>query len=287
MIYKLVVIAVGFMVMGSSCKEEIDDSDGPIAASSTVLNAICYRLDAEQLLKLKVGEQSVAAKSIAYFSGASALVEAHRLQVLSKDRETCNTSGGSVPCDRYEMFEELEDVASNQRFHFEREMLLPVVENKAAALALKVERDVVTSDDPSTQDSTIDQEICYLTEDLYRGVGIKMTFHNFVSKKVEREPPPAVKAQANCAGLNPCKIIATEYQFDQQFVAEDGSRFRRHFVYEIANNVPYTSRYMVRCITHSIPQHFDDNNNGTVDDGEIRIVPVHECREVRNFSFGS
>lgn len=287
MIKKILFAAVGILVMGSGCKEEIDKSDGPVTASSTVLNAICYQLNADQLLKLKVGEQSVAAKSMAYFSGASTLVEAHRLQVLSEDRETCNTSGGPVACNRYEMFEELEDIVSNQKFHFEREMLLPVVETQALVKALSVEKNVMTSDDPSAQDSTIDQEICYLTEDLYQGVGIKMTFHNFTSRSVEKDPPPAVKERPDCGGLNPCKIKSTEYQFDQQFIAADGSRFRRHFIYEIAMNVPFTSRYLNRCITHSIPQHFDDNNNGNVDEGEVRIVPVHECREVRNFQFGS
>lgn len=285
----ITLLVFGCLLMGSSCKEDLDTSDGPITASDVVLNSVCYRLDASQLLNLKVGEATLAAKSVAYFSGASTVTEAHRLQVLSKDRETCNTSGGPVPCDRYELIEELQDLATQDVFHFERQLLLPVVEESTAVRALKIARgDIVpTVDEPSTQDSTIDQEICYLTEDLYHGVGIKMTFHNFSKKDVSREPPPSIKNRENCSGLNPCVIKGTEYQFDQLFVAKDGSRFRRHFIYEVATNVPFTSRYMNRCITHSIPQHFDDDHDGNIDDGEIRIVPVHECREVRDFQFGT
>ncbi|MCB0347704.1 MAG: hypothetical protein KDD37_02670 [Bdellovibrionales bacterium] len=274
--------------MGSSCKEDIDTNDGPIASSEAVLNSVCYRLEASQLVNLKVGEASVAAKSVAYFSGNSKVVEAHRLQVLSEDRETCNTSGGPVPCNRYEMFEELEYFDTQDVFHFERQLLLPVVENSEAAQIFKVARgELPSSDGPEAQDSTIDQEICYLTEDLYQEIGIKMTFHNFSKKRFSKAPPPAVKDRENCGGLDPCVITGTEYQFDQLFISDDGSRFKRHFIYEVATNVPFTSRYMNRCITHSIPQHFDDNHNGNIDEGEIRIVPVHECRQVRDFQFGS
>ncbi len=283
------LLLMACLLMGSSCKEDLDTGDGPTAASETVLNSVCYRLEASQLVNLKVGEATLAAKSVAYFSGASTVTEAHRLQVLSKDRETCNTRGGPVPCDRYEMIEELQDLETQDVLHFERQLLLPVVEESTAVKALKIAQGDLapTVDDPSTQDSTIDQEICYLTEDLYREVGVTMTFHNFTKKAISKEPPPSIKNRENCSGLNPCVIQGTEYQFDQLFVSEDGSRFRRHFIYEVATNVPFTSRYMNRCITHSIPQHFDDDQDGRIDDGEIRIVPVHECREVRDFQFGT
>jgi hypothetical protein len=288
MILRLALIALGFLLTAASCKEEIDDSDGPIASSEVVLKDICYRLSAPQLQKLKVGEKSIAAKSMAFMAGSSEVVEVHRLQVLSEERQTCNTSGGGqVDCNEYEFFEELEDLKNNDIFHFERVLFLPVVDTASGILG-NVNLPGITlhkKEEQEAMESTIGQEICYLTEDLYREVGILMTFHNFKSRNIVRDPPLAVRQRPNCGNIENCQIQSTEFEFDQQFIGNDGSRFRRHFMYEISNNVPFTSRYLKRCITHSIPQHFDDNGNGRVDPGEIRILPVHECRDVVDFEF--
>ena len=36
----------------------------------------------------------------------------------------------------------------------------------------------------------------------------------------------------------------------------------------------------------SLPQHIDDDGDGRVDEGEVRIIQITECRDVVDFKFG-
>tara|TARA_B100001248_G_scaffold261840_1_gene254564 strand:- start:2634 stop:3482 length:849 start_codon:yes stop_codon:yes gene_type:complete len=278
--FYLLLLVIPLMGM-DGCEKELENSEGPEVAASTVLNDICYRLSADQVRKMKVNELSLAAKSVAVLNSPSYVEEIHQLQMSEISDDTCSTStGDSVLCTEYKYAERIKHLADDEIYDFERILYLPKIEEE-----VQVQKIQKRSKEQEPLDSTIDQEICYLTQDLYESVGIKMTYHNLRVERAQMEVPKGRQERLGCEDYEDCKINIKRIRFDQILVS-DNQRYRRNYLYEISNEVPYLSRILKRCIIHSLPYHFDDNENGQVDSGEMRVVAITECRDVLDFEYG-
>lgn len=272
---KLFIILLALPILGiDGCKEEIKDDDGPEVSGIIIRSSICYELSASQVAAIKIGETSIAAKSKSVFNGNSFIEESHKLTVLDKERQLCRSGQESIPCDHYLFVEEITNWSSGEMFAYERDHYLPVVDQA-----------IVTSKENS-RDATIDNSFCFFTEEDYQQAGLQMSFHNFSKTSFEKDPPEAVRQREDCGGVKNCKLHVTHYSFDQ-IVVNNGQKTKTKYTFEISNDVPFFSRALKRCMTYSGPHHFDDNENGQVDSGEVRVITINECRDVVDFQYGT
>lgn len=259
----LLLLPFAYLTMSiDGCKEEIKQDDGPVAAENSVVDTLCYTVPSAQFAKMGLNEYSLAAKSIAAFSSSPQTVQKEEIQIFDEDKKTCNTDGGSIPCIEYTYVEALTDLKSSIEDRFERSMLVPDFQTASNSLEVRESTNV-------PMQSNIDEDLCVYSAADYARIGISMSYHNFKVTSSTQDPPIFVKERPDCEGIQNCKIKIKTIEFDQ-ILKKGDQRARNHYIFNLSDDVPYTSRMLKKCITHSITQ------NG-------QVLPIHECRDVLDF----
>ncbi len=117
-----------------------------------------------------------------------------------------------------------------------------------------------------------------LRQTLMQMQSAKLKYYNLKTSMALSDPPPAVKAAADCGGLSTCQIHIYKISFDQVDYSDDQLGNKIHVDYTISPDVPYLAAILNECLTTllTVP-------NGHQGSGEVL---VQQCSPIQNFHFG-
>ncbi len=115
----------------------------------------------------------------------------------------------------------------------------------------------------------LSQDLSTTSEDLEF---VRRSYHN-LSLQPERlmAPPRAVREREDCGGLEGCRVLAVDLNYDQVDWFEDGSWYKTRHFYRFSSSPPYLGRLLSYCIYQQVPHGGRD-------------YLISQCQVLRDFS---